>query len=47
MLLLMTIGPLWNVPEGTSTVPPPAFAAAVSAIWIAVVLSVFPSPTAP
>src|SRR5579871_303586 len=45
--LLMTIGPLRNVPAGTTTVPPPAAAAAVSAAWIAFVSSVLSSPTAP
>src|SRR5581483_8132190 len=43
----MTSGPLWKVPDGTVTVPPPAVCAALSAIWIADVLSVFPSPFAP
>ena len=43
----MTIGPLRNVPDGIVTVPPPAVWAALSAIWIAEVLSVLPSPLAP
>src|SRR5438128_2106181 len=47
MLLLSLIGPLTNVPAGTSTVPPPAALAWSMTFWIAAVLNDLPSPAAP
>src|SRR5579871_6774895 len=41
------IGPERNVPDGMTTVPPPALEAAVSAAWSVLVLSVLSSPTTP
>ena len=39
--------PITNVPEGTSTVPPPSRVQASIAAWSAAVSSVLPSPFAP
>src|SRR5213082_1436882 len=46
-LLAKVSGPLRKVPAGISTVPMPPALAELMAFWIAVVLVVTPSPTAP
>ena len=45
-LLAMVSASASKVPAGISTVPPPMVAASLMAFWMAVVLSVRPSPTA-
>src|SRR5436190_9634278 len=47
MLLFSTMGPVSQVPDGTSMTPPPAVTAAAIAFLNAVVFSVVPFPTAP